>query len=66
MDLVREGDTRYDELRALFNAMIDKRPAVLAQCAAPADVRSALERMHQNKRRVNEKHQHPELPEMPA
>lgn len=38
------GDERYDERRALFNAMIDKRPRLIAGCATAADVRAALDR----------------------
>jgi FAD/FMN-containing dehydrogenase len=34
----------YDEQRKLFNAMIDKRPRIIARCESPTDVREALER----------------------
>ena len=41
-DIVTRNDETYDEARALFNAMIDKRPAVIARCADVADVIAAI------------------------
>ncbi|MEV6523852.1 FAD-binding oxidoreductase [Longispora sp. NPDC051575] len=40
--LLTPGVPGYDDARALFNAMIDKRPAVIAQCADVPDVQGAL------------------------
>jgi FAD/FMN-containing dehydrogenase len=37
-DVIDAADPRYDEARALYNAMIDKRPAAIARCADAADV----------------------------
>jgi len=37
-DLIRPGDVAYDAARAVYNAMIDKRPAAVARCRDTADV----------------------------
>ena len=41
-DLVAPADPRYDEARAVYNAMIDKRPAAIVFCRDVADVISCV------------------------
>lgn len=36
--VIRPGDPGYEEHRAVFNAMIDRRPALILRCGEPADV----------------------------
>src|SRR5437899_12332082 len=40
--ILRDGDTSYDDARSIFNAMIDRRPALIARCATTQDVVAAV------------------------
>ena len=40
--LIQPGDSAYDEARAVYNGMIDKRPALIARCVDVADVIAAV------------------------
>lgn len=40
--VVEPGDSNYDEVRALYNGMIDKRPRLIARCVDTADVVTAV------------------------
>jgi FAD/FMN-containing dehydrogenase len=41
-ELLRDGDPGYDDARRVFNATIDRRPALIARCSGVADVIAAL------------------------
>ena len=41
-DVIAPGDDRYDEACKVYNAMIDKRPAVIIKCVDVADVITAV------------------------
>jgi len=40
--LLTPGSRGYDEARTIWNAMIDRRPALIARCATTADVQQAV------------------------
>ena len=44
MEILRPGDPAYDDARRVWNAMIDRRPALIARCHETADVVTAIAR----------------------
>ncbi|HLC28044.1 MAG TPA: FAD-binding oxidoreductase [Dehalococcoidia bacterium] len=46
--LLRPGDSGYDAARTIFNAMIDRRPALIAQPTDTSDVASAVNFAREN------------------
>lgn len=46
--LLTEADPGYDQARSIWNAMIDKRPALIAQCSGAADVRKSVNFAREN------------------
>ncbi|MEV7133554.1 FAD-binding oxidoreductase [Arthrobacter sp. NPDC093128] len=48
MQWIRPDSPEYDESRRLFNAMIDRRPAVIAPCGTAGEVAEALKHARDN------------------
>jgi FAD/FMN-containing dehydrogenase len=42
-EILRPGDSGYDDARRIHNGLIDKRPAVIARCLGTADVVAAVD-----------------------
>lgn len=47
-ELIRSEDDSYDEARSVFNAMIDRHPALIARCTGVADVIAAANFVREN------------------
>ena len=46
--VIQPSDANYDELRKIWNAMIDRKPAAIVQCSGPNDVSSTLRFAREN------------------
>jgi len=47
-ELVTPPDAAYEEARGVWNAMVDKRPALIARCTGAADVIAAVDYAREN------------------
>lgn len=52
-DLIEPTDPRYEEARKVYNAMISRKPRLIARCADVADVLTAVQFGRQNDLRVS-------------
>ena len=47
-ETIQQGDAGYDEARKLYNAMMDKKPALIARCVDVADVMACVNHAREN------------------
>ena len=47
-ELIQPGDEQYNEVRSVYNGMIDRRPALIARCMDAADVMAAVNFAREN------------------
>src|SRR3954471_12813704 len=52
-ELIDPADPRYDEARKVYNAMISRKPRLIARCADVADVMAAVNFGRHNELRVS-------------
>src|SRR6476620_10493843 len=52
-ELIEPGDARYESARQVYNAMISRKPRLIAQCADVADVMAAVRFGRENQLRVS-------------
>ena len=57
---IEPGDPDYEEARALYNAMIDKRPALIVRCSDAADVQAAVKFARQRGARARRARRRPQ------
>jgi len=48
-DVVLPGDANYDEVRQIWNAMVDRKPAAIVRCTSRDDVVQAVRFAHRHK-----------------
>jgi FAD/FMN-containing dehydrogenase len=51
--IVRPGDSSYDEVRKIWNAMIERRPAIIVRCAEADDVSHAISFARENRLEIS-------------